>query len=262
MCDKELLVGYLYDELPPAEKARFEAHLFTCTECRDEVAGLRAARAHLASWTPPQPEFGFQIIRTGDGPAASPRRWRISPAWGLAAAAALVLAVASAIANLEVRVGGGEGLVVRTGWGRQATAPNPPAETARNVSTPQSAPAAGDQALREELRRVELRLREMEKAAAAREASLEARVASGAGPRMTDAELLRQVREIVAQSETRQERELALRIAQVIRDGDLQRRADLALIQQGFGRLEAYTGAEVAQQRQMLNHFVRASQVR
>ena len=102
----------------------------------------------------------------------------------------------------------------------------------------------------------------MEKAAAAREASIDARVASGAGPRMTDAEVLRQVRELLAQSETRQQRELALRIAQFARDTDLQRRSDLALIQQGFGRLEAYTGAEVAQQREMLNRWVRVSQAR
>lgn len=256
MCDKELLVGYLYDELPPAERSRFEAHLFTCAECRDEVEGLRATRAQLASWAPPQPDLGFQIVRGGS--AAARRRFHVSPAWGLAAAAVLLLAVASAIANVEVRVGS-EGFVVRTGWARQA-APAAPAVVSTAAST--QAEAASDETVRAELRRIANRLAEMEKAAAGRETSLEARVASGAGPRVTDAELLRQVREIVAQSETRQQRELALRIAQVIRDGDLQRRADLALIQQGFGRLEAYTGAEVAQQREMLNHFVRVSQVR
>jgi hypothetical protein len=257
MCDKELLVAYLYDELPAAERSRFEAHLFSCAECRDEVAGLRATRAHLASWAPPQPEFGFQIIRAGVAPAAAPRRFRITPAWGLAAAAILVLAVASAIANLEVQIGR-EGFVVRTGWARQVPAVPPPAVS--TVSAPQT--VSNDEGVRAELRRLQTRLAEMEKAAAAREASLDARLASGAGPRMTDAELLRLVRETVAQSETRQERELALRIAQLIRDGDLQRRADLALIQQGFGRLEAYTGAEVAQQREMLNRWVRVSQGR
>jgi len=257
MCDKELLVGYLYDELAPAERSKFEAHLFACAECRDEVAGLRAARAHLASWAPPEPDLGFQIIRNGGAAAAAPRRFRVSPAWGFAAAAALILALASAIANLQVRVGT-EGLVVRTGWGREI--PPAAAQPAATVSAPQA--ASNDESLRAELRRVEARLHELEKAAAARETSIESRLASGAGPRRTDAEVLRQVREIVAQSETRQERELALRIAQVVRDSDLQRRADLALIQQGFGRLEAYTGAEVAQQRQMLNHWVRVSQGR
>ena len=42
-------------------------------------------------------------------------RWK--PALGLAAAAVLVLAVASAIANLEVKYDA-NGLVVRTGWAR------------------------------------------------------------------------------------------------------------------------------------------------
>lgn len=255
MCDKELLVGYLYDELPPAERSRFEAHLFSCAECRDEVAGLRATRAHLASWAPPQPDFDFQIIRAGAAPSARRLRW--SPAWGFAAAAALLLAVASAIANLEVKVGS-DGLVVRTGWAHQP-AGTVPAPEVSNIS---ARPTASDDALRAELRRVENRLIEMEKAAAAREASLDARAAAGTGPRISDAELLRQVRDIVAQSETRQQRELALRIAQVMRDSDLQRRTDLALIQQGLGRLEAYTGAEVAQQREMFNRIVRAAQVR
>lgn len=255
MCDKELLVGYLYDELPPADRSKFEAHLFGCAECRDEVAGLRATRAHLASWAPPTPEVGFQIIRTGVAPAPS-RRFRMAPAWGLAAAAALVLAVASAIANLEVQIGR-EGLVVRTGWAAHA-APVATSTQANPAVTPTAAGA--DDAVRVELRRMADRLGELEAAAKAREAAPQV-VAAARGPRLTDAEL-RQVRDIVAQSEARYERELALRMMQLVKDQDLQRRTDLVRIQQGLGRLEAYTGAEVAQQREMLNRFVRVSQGR
>ena len=68
MCDKELLVGYLYDELAPAERSKFEAHLFACPDCREEIAALRATRAHLAQWTPPESHLGFQFVRAGDGP--------------------------------------------------------------------------------------------------------------------------------------------------------------------------------------------------
>ncbi len=42
----------------------------------------------------------------------------------------------------------------------------------------------------------------------------------------------------------------------------MQRRTDLLRVQQGLGRLEAYTGAEVAQQREMINRMVRVSQGR
>ena len=44
MCNKEQLIGYLYDELEGAERSSFEAHLGTCAECRAEVAELRHTR--------------------------------------------------------------------------------------------------------------------------------------------------------------------------------------------------------------------------
>ena len=40
MCDsKELLVGFLYDEIDPVSKRTFERHLATCSDCRFELAG-------------------------------------------------------------------------------------------------------------------------------------------------------------------------------------------------------------------------------
>jgi len=38
----ETIVGFLYDELDAGQRRDFNAHLLTCTVCRDEVAGLRA----------------------------------------------------------------------------------------------------------------------------------------------------------------------------------------------------------------------------
>jgi hypothetical protein len=114
-----LLVGYLYDELTPSEQAEFTRHLAGCRDCRDEVDELHGTRSQLALWRPPEADLGFEIVRRPAAPAAQPTRWAISPAWGLAAAAVLVLAAASAIANLEVRAGR-DGLVVRTGWNRAA----------------------------------------------------------------------------------------------------------------------------------------------
>ena len=62
---------------------------------------------------------------------------------------------------------------------------------------------------------------------------------------------MRRVSDLVAQSETRQQQELALRIAQLIRDVDAQRVADLMRIQQGQGRIEAMTTAEAAAHRDL-----------
>ena len=257
MCDKELLVGYLYDELPPAERSALEAHLFACAECREELSALRATRVHLASWAPPEPDFGFQVVRAGAA-AAGRRRFRIPPAWGVAAAAAIVLAAAAAIANLEVTLGG-DGLVIRTGWARHTA---PAAAVAQSNADGGQSAAAADPALRVDVPRLQARLSELETALAERDASPSTRAASASGPRRSDAEILREVRNIVAQSEARQKRELALQTMQLVKDWDFQRRTDLARVQQVLGRLEAYTGAEVAQQREMLNRFVRVSQGR
>src|SRR5688572_23535204 len=120
MCDnKELLVGYLYDDLTPQQRTIFDAHLGSCADCRDEVAALRSTRGSLSSWAPPEPDLGFEIVRHTVEPRGKVVRFRSRwvPAFGLAAAAVLVLAAAGAIANLEVQYDN-EGLVVRTGWSR------------------------------------------------------------------------------------------------------------------------------------------------
>jgi hypothetical protein len=77
---------------------------------------------------------------------------------------------------------------------------------------------------------------------------------------MSEERLLQRVRQLVAESEQRQQRELAFRTAQVIRDLDSQRQVDLARIERTVGQMEGTTGAEVMQQRQMLNYLLRVSQ--
>jgi hypothetical protein len=67
------------------------------------------------------------------------------------------------------------------------------------------------------------------------------------------------MRALVAESEQRQQRELALRVAQLQRDFDGQRRADLRRIQDNLGQLGGWTGAEVARQRDVLNYLLRVS---
>ena len=124
MCNKEQLIGYLYDELGAAERTTFEAHLASCAACRTEVAGLRRTREHLTRWAPPDPEFEFHIVRGAAAPPPPARRWfGFVPQWAMAAAASvLVLAGAAAIAHVELRYGP-DGFVVRTGWASAAPAP-------------------------------------------------------------------------------------------------------------------------------------------
>ena len=79
---------------------------------------------------------------------------------------------------------------------------------------------------------------------------------------MNEDSLLRRVRELIEQSEQKQQRELALRLADVVRDVDIQRRADQIRVQQTFGQLEGQTGVAVQQNRELLNYLVRVSQQR
>ena len=81
--------------------------------------------------------------------------------------------------------------------------------------------------------------------------------ASGArAPSDADA-VMRRVAQMIAQSEQRQEQELARRLVQVSGDFDVQRRADLMRIQQA---LVGQNGEFTRNQRQMLDYIVRVSQ--
>lgn len=272
MCDKDQLVSYLYEDLADSERAAFERHLRTCEDCRDELNALRGVRADLISWSPPQPDFGFRVVREPKVVPMTPRSWRAwyTPAAGLAAAAVLVLAAATAIARVEVR-SGPDGITVRTGWsafapvtdpsfGETASRSAPAAEqrvgetagtpAARDVFLPAGATSEGDASMVAALDR---RLRALE--AAAREGG-PVRNASTLSARASDADLIRRMRDLLAQSETKQQGELALRIAQVIRDVDAQRVEDLKRIQQGLRGIEASVSAEAAGHRELTNYIL------
>jgi hypothetical protein len=68
-------------------------------------------------------------------------------------------------------------------------------------------------------------------------------------------EALRRVRTLVEESERRQQRELALRLAEAIRDVNAQRQADLVRIDRNIGAVQNNTGREMLRQRsEMLNY--------
>lgn len=239
--DNEALLGYMYDECDSGERAAIAAHVATCATCAGELAALGATREGLAAWSPPDVPLGFRIvsepatdIRLAHRSAEREGGWwqRPMPAWAQVAAAAMIF-------------GAGLGLGALRGAGN--TAPAGVTAAATPVST-------------QDLRVLEQRLRaEMQQARpAATTAAAPATAAplASAGNGLT----VEQVRSLIAESEQRQQRELTLRTAEVIRDFDTQRRGDLARIQQTFGRLEGTTGAEAEQQRQMLNYLMRVSQ--
>jgi hypothetical protein len=247
----ETIVAFLYDELEPGERRDFNAHLLTCTICRDEVAGLRTVRTQLARWEPP----ALTSLQSPVPETSRPAWWHEVPAWAQVAAALLVMGVSAGIANLDVRYDQ-NGLAITTGWSKPATpklVTARPSEGGTTLVTDQSAagtPWRADLAALERQLRTELR---------ASQASAPVPQAVHAVS-SSDAETLRRVRGLVEESEKRQQRELALRIAEVVRDVDTQRRADLRNIDHTLGLVRNDLGVEVMKQRQSLNLLYRASQ--
>jgi hypothetical protein len=261
--DRDLaLVAFLYDEPDghPAERALFETHLQTCARCRDDLDALRGVRAQLGKWAPPEPVFAPPNLHS----AISHRQWwRQVPAWAQVAAALLFLGVSAGLANLDVRYDQ-SGLTVRTGWSRAApSAQLAPAGRSAPVApsalfAPRdglSAPWRSDLAALERQLTTEFRAVQ---ASAARPAPVRAASASS-----NDAEILRRVHALLDESEKRQQRELALRVAEVVREANAQRQADLVKIDRTLGVVQNNLGVEVLKNRQQLNQMnilYRASQ--
>jgi anti-sigma factor RsiW len=254
--DNAALVSYLYDECDPAERSAIEAHIALCAACAAEVAALGSARLHLASWAPPDADLGFQIVRPHpstdargalsevEGQAPGPRPQKVftgpwawfrqpMPAWAQAVAACLIFGAGLSLG------------VIRGTTPTDSPTPDIPA-----AATTESTVTATDLAALERRMRVEI-------------ASLRATPvsATGASPQFVNsAQLMAEVRALIDESEQRQQRELALRTLQLFRDFDSQRKIDLAAIERNFGQIEGLTGAEVREQREMLNYLMRVSQ--
>ena len=241
-------MAYLYDEMDPSARAVFGAHLVTCELCREELRVLGGVRRQLAHWTPPEPGF----VRAATNPQSAipnPPWWRAVPAWAQVAAAMLFLGVSAGIANLDVHYDS-NGLTVRTGWSQ--TVPGAPAGTAANASAPAAAAPVASAVTRDDLAALERQLRTEFRAA-----QTPLRTVSTGN---TDPDLMRRVHALIDETEKRQQRELALRIGEVIRDVNAQRQADLGRIDRSLGLVRNDIGVEVLKQRQSLNYLMRVNQ--
>ena len=122
--DKEALLAYLYDECGPADREQVEAHMATCRRCADKGQAFRAVRESLDTWTVPEPPLGLRNVSERD---ASHRPWWmyvLRPAWGLAAAAGVVLGVGLALGGAEIRYTD-DAVVFRVGRPAPASVPEP-----------------------------------------------------------------------------------------------------------------------------------------
>jgi hypothetical protein len=246
--DKQTLVGYLYGEIEPAERKAVDDHLATCAACSAEVMALGDVRSELGLWVPPDVELDFAIVKKSALPPSNVLRpvrwWNTVPVWAQAAAAILVVAAGAAIANVQVR-SGPEGFSVSTGW---MPVDSNTTSSARGVLV-QDKPANEDWkpalvALEQQLRR---EIRSTSEQAPTRTAAR--------GP--ADEATVRRVEQLIADAERRQSRELAVRFVELTRDMNMQRRADLMKIGQGFDDYNR----QLLGQRQLLNNVNNAIRV-
>ena len=233
--DKSLLVAFLYDECETVERQRVEAHLEVCAACRAEVEALTGLRGRLAGWAAPEPAPDFRVVPAAA--AVTRRVWPAARGWALAAAAMLLLAIGVGVANVEIRYGP-DGLVVRTGW-----------VAADGVDAVAS---ADDMPWRTDLAALESALREEMAGATPRGPGA---VSDGTG----ESEVLARVHRLIEESERRQQRDLALRFAQLMGESEAQRQADLLRIEQQVGQLEGLSEAEVVQHNEIMDYLVRVA---
>jgi hypothetical protein len=243
--DNELLVAYLYDEVDAPARTQIERHLRACATCVGELGALEGVRTTLKTWTPPAIDLGFTVVSRSAGPAPATvlrpaQWWNTVPVWAQAVAAILVLAVAAGAANIQVR-SGPDGFSVTTGWMQDPalSAPSEREAIGREVEGWKPALTALEAQLRNEIRSTR---------AGVSAAPVAVRSTS-------DEAILRRVQDLLADSEKRQQRELALRLTQFNQDTNIQRQADLVKIQKLFGE----NNERISQQGEVLNYMIRAS---
>ena len=259
----EVLIAYLYDDIDPCDRTAFERHLSTCVPCRHEIGALSEVRDGLAEWATPDVGEGIggtaprSALRSSlrsslrlVEPSAKTTGWPVladRPIWMQAAAAMLVVAASLGLANINLSYTH-DGLSVTTGWMRPAPATAVPDAAAVRAASAAPAPwradlTALDQQLRQQI------------AAKPTLASAPAAPAAPVTATLNDEALLKRVRALVQESERRQQSELALRVAEMARESQTLRQADLVRIDRTLGLLQSRTGVEVMRTQQQLNNL-------
>ena len=254
--DPGALVSYLYNDGSPEELAAIATHVQACDECTSELASLGDTRELLSVWSPPPAELGLTLsapdaLAVASASMATPSVaavaaevpwWRQStPVWMQAVAATMVFAAGMSIGTVG-----------------RGTTPVPPSATA-NATPPASGQAVaalkGDSVSRSELAALERSLRsELTRLSPASAPAQAPPVQTAA--RIDDEALMKRIRALLTESEERQRGELALRTAQVMRDMEIQRKVDMATVQQDISKIQGVTGAELKRQGDLTNILI------
>jgi anti-sigma factor RsiW len=222
MCEqRENLIAYLYDEADANERRIVEAHLASCETCREELRAFRDVRQDLLAWDVPAHESVWKPFVT----ARTQPVWRQMPAWAMAAAAMLVFGIGVA--------GGYAGRVMasRADAPAQVAAVQPPSQPV-NVT-----PAAS----LEDLRALQSRMSDLERAASVRTVSA-APVSVSAS---SDAAILAKVEQLIREGEGRVTKKTLQRVISIVGEMDTQRRRDNAMLLQQVNDMQERTNGTI-----------------
>ena len=228
--DNDALVAYVYGECEPQDLERVEAHLAACGRCAAEVEAFGSVRGSLQTWDVPRASSGIRVVSERDALRGPWWSFALRPAWGLAAAAGLVLGVGLALGGVEMRILDG-GFIVQVGSPAQPGEEEAPAAAAAEAAPGlaiSGVPSGAGAPWRVDLAQLESELR--------RDLVSE----QGAAPASDGDVLLERVRGLISQSERRQQQERALWLTEFAQELDMQRRADQQQFQQELGALEGF----------------------
>ena len=104
----EALVSYLYNEAPPEEGRRVEAHLTECSACKHELAAFENVRGLLQQWQIDE----MPVVRVVTEPRRSAlsmlkELFTLTPTWAKAMGAVAMALVVLAVMGTEVSIGAG-----------------------------------------------------------------------------------------------------------------------------------------------------------
>jgi hypothetical protein len=271
--DPGALVSYLYNDGSSEELAAIATHVQSCDACTAELAALGDTRELISTWSPPQTELGLTLssdalpiasatpvsMPSSAAPVADAAKrgqvdfdaakrgqvnsvpwWRqATPVWMQAVAATMVFAAGMAIgANRAAEPAS------------RATAANSGAVTPVKTETALKADSVSRGELADLERRLRAELARLSPSAPAQPAPVQT------AARTDDEAVMKRVRALLSESEEKQRGELALRTAQVLRDIEIQRKVDIATLQQNIGQIQGVTGAELRQQRELTNQLI------
>jgi len=233
MCEqRELVLDYLYSEMPVSSRREMERHFQVCEDCHADVRSFRRVREDLLAWDVPQPAS----VWTPFAPAPVVPWFRQVPAWAMAAAAGLMFMIGAAGASAVVAFGDG-------GTATEAAM----AATAPEVMT--AGPALDAEAISSLIRQ------EVSSAAT----DLEGRLTPVATPvpvalkldAATERRLMGQASQLIGASEQSQMGKVGALLYQVALDAERQRRDDgqrLGALQARLDELQGYVNQILVQQ--------------